>query len=50
VETGTLVAALSVDGYITADVSGSNFDFDEFLEFVQDHALRFMFPYAKYRP
>jgi hypothetical protein len=41
----TLVGALSVDGWIAADVSGSKFDSNEFLEFVQEHVVRLMFPF-----
>ena len=40
----TLVAALSVDGWIAADVSGSKFDSNEFLEFIQEHVVCLMFP------
>jgi hypothetical protein len=46
----SLVAALSVDGYIAADVSGSKLDSNEFLEFVQEHVVRLIFPCAKCHP
>ena len=41
----TLVAALSVDGWIAADVSGSKFDSNEFLEFVQEHVVCLILPF-----
>ena len=43
-ETCTLVAALSVDGWIAADISDSKFNSNEFLEFVQEHVVRLIFP------
>jgi hypothetical protein len=35
-----------VDEYIAAD----KFDFNEFLEVIQEHTVYLMFPHIKYRP